>query len=143
MLHASRVIILLALLPSATGAWAEDPVSPVPLIVAKEGSVLYVDTNGPRILADCLETTDTRMTAGPERGKIVREAKPCSFWSLAVHPPAGRWAVAANVTGDYQANPSPLVSFVVSRRELVVPTNKAGRAKMGNFLVLGDLNGIV
>lgn len=136
--------MLFALLAtSATVAWAETSVSPVPMIVAKEGSIVYVGRDGPRILADCLQTTDSRMLGGPERGKIVRKSNPCSFTSLAVHPPTGRWAVAAHVTGDSDIPNARLVSFVVSGRELNVPTNKAGRAKGGNFLVLGDLNGIV
>jgi hypothetical protein len=142
MLNASRVTLLLALLTSATVAWAEDPVSPVPLIVAKKGSVVYVDANGPRILADCQQTTDLQMLVGPERGKWVRGSEPCDFGSLAVHPPTGRWAAVADVTGDTDAPPVRHVSFVVSGREFVVPTNKAGRAKNGAFLVLGDLNGI-
>jgi hypothetical protein len=49
----------------------------------------------------------------------------------------------AHIAGDSDAPPVHLVSVVVSGRELVVPTNKAGRVKSGSFLVLGDLNGIV
>ncbi|WP_224369852.1 hypothetical protein [Hyalangium versicolor] len=143
MLHIHRIIVLLVLVASATVARAEEPVSPVPLLVAKEGSVVYMDSNGPRILAECLETMDHRMLAGPKKGQFERRSHPCGFWSLAVHPPTGRWAAALQVTGDQGANPSPLVSFVVSGRTLSVPTDKAGRAKGGNFLVLGDLNGIV
>ncbi|KFE64393.1 hypothetical protein [Hyalangium minutum] len=144
MLNAYRATVLLALLAtSATVAWAETPVSPVPMIVAQEGSVVYVGMDGPRILADCRQTIDKRMLGGPERGKIVRESKPCSFFGLAVHPQTGRWAASADVTGDSDIPSSRLVSFVVSGRELAVPTSKAGRAKGGTFLVLGDLNGIV
>ncbi|MFY0566690.1 hypothetical protein ACN28E_23020 [Archangium lansingense] len=144
MINTYRVTVLFALLAtSSTVAWAETSVSPVPLIVAKEGSVVYVGKDGPRILADCRQNSDSRMLGGPERGKIVRKSKPCSFTSLAVHPPTGRWAVAAHVTGDSDIPHSLLVSFVVAGRELNVPKNKAGRAKGGNFLVLGDLNGIV
>ncbi len=135
--------MLLALLTSVTVAWAEEPVSPVPIIVARKGSVVSVDANGLRILADCRLTTDLRMLSGPERGKMVRSSEPCSFGPLAVHPPTGRWAAAVHVMGDADAPPVRLVSVVVSGRELVVPTDKAGRAKSGTFLVLGDLNGIV
>lgn len=144
MLNTYRVTALIALLAtSANVAWAEDPVSPVPMIVAREDSVVYVDVNGPRILSDCRQTTDSRMMSGPDRGKIVRESKPCGFWSLAVHPQTGRWAVAASITGDSDVPATHLVSVVVSGRELAVPTTKAGRVKDGTFLILGDLNGIV
>src|SRR5262245_43907456 len=120
MRPASRGTLLLALFTSATVAWAGDPTSPVPIIVARKGSVVSVDASGPRILADCRETTDLRMLSGPERGKMVRSSEPCDFWSLAVHPPTGRWMAAAHVTGDTDAPPVRLVSFVVSGRELVV-----------------------
>ena len=74
MINTYRVAVLFALLAtSSTVAWAETSVSPVPIIVAKEGSVVYVGKDGPRILADCLQNSDSRMLGGPERGKIVRD----------------------------------------------------------------------
>jgi hypothetical protein len=142
MLHTLRVMLLSALsATSATAAGADAPVSPVPIITVGAGTVIHVDTNGSRVLADCQEVTEFRMLAGPERGQFQRESKPCHLGSLVVHPPTGRWAQEVVVGG--KLGPSRTVSVRVSGREAALPTDKAGHVKGGDLLILGDGNGIV
>lgn len=81
------------------------------------------------------------MLGGPDKGKLFRETEPCSLWFLAVHPPTGRWAMGVSVSGDIGS--TRLVSMTLSGRKVAVPTDKAGRAKEGNLLVMGDLEGVV
>jgi hypothetical protein len=97
--------------------------------------------NGSRILAECSEVSELRILAGPERGQIKRESKPCHLGNLVVHPPTGRWALEAVISGDN--GPSRIVSLTVSGREAALPTNKAGRVKGGDLLILGDGDGVV
>ncbi|HYH96668.1 hypothetical protein [Hyalangium sp.] len=142
MLNTLRVMLLSALsATSATAAWADAPVSPVPIIAVDAGTVIHVDTNGSRVLADCHEVSELRILAGPERGQIQRTSRPCQLGSLVVHPPTGRWAQEALVTGS--TGPSRTVSVMVSGREVALPTDKAGRIKQGDLLILGDGNGVV
>ncbi|REG32171.1 hypothetical protein ATI61_105499 [Archangium gephyra] len=142
MLNTLRVLRLSVLLvASATAAWADAPVSPVPIIAADTGTVTFVDSNGSRVLADCHEGFEFRMLAGPQRGQLQRESKPCNLGTLVVHPPTGRWAVEALVAGSH--NISKTVSVLVSGREVALPTDKEGRVKQGDLLILGDGNGVV
>ncbi|TSC34441.1 hypothetical protein [Corallococcus sp. Z5C101001] len=142
-----RRMVLTALLATSATAWAEPPVSPkatvspVPLIALAPGKVLYIDPRGTRTLADCEKVEERRMLGGAEKGKLFRETEPCSLWYLAVHPPTGRWAMAVSVTGDIAS--TRLVSITLSGRRVDVPTDKAGRVKEGNLLVMGDLDGVV
>jgi hypothetical protein len=142
MRNTLRVLLLSALsVTSATAAWADAAVSPVPIIAADAGTVIYVDTNGSRVLADCHQVTEFRMLAGPQRGQLQRESAPCNLGTLVVHPPTGRWAVEAMVSGS--GNISKTVSVMVSGREVALPTDKAGRVKHGEILMLGDSDGVV
>ncbi|MCP3167035.1 hypothetical protein [Myxococcus qinghaiensis] len=142
-----RSTVLTALLATSATVWAETPeapktpVSPVPLIALVPGKVLYIDSQGSRTLADCEQVEERRMLAGPDKGKLFRETEPCSLWYLAVHPPTGRWAMGVSVSGDVGS--TRLVSMTLSGRRVDVPTDKAGRAKEGNLLVMGDLEGVV
>ncbi|NTX34145.1 hypothetical protein HUA78_06835 [Myxococcus sp. CA033] len=142
-----RSTVLSALLATSATAWAETPVSPaatvspVPLIALVPGKVLHIDSRGSRTLADCEQVEEHRMLGGPDKGKLFRETEPCSFWYLAVHPPTGRWAMGVSVSGDIGT--TRLVSMTLSGRKVEVPTDKAGRAKEGNLLVMGDLEGVV
>ncbi|WPB72940.1 hypothetical protein KYC5002_28235 [Archangium violaceum] len=142
-----RSTVLTALLATSATAWAEPSaapdatVSPVPLIALVPGKVVYVDSGGSRTLAECQQVEERRMLGGPEKGKLFRETEPCSLWFLAVHPPTGRWAMSASVSGDTSS--SRLVSMTLSGRKVEVPTDKAGRVKEGGLLVMGDLEGVV
>lgn len=142
-----RSTVLTALLATSATAWAEpsaapEPtVSPVPLIALAPGKVVYADPEGSRILADCEQVQEARMLAGPDKGKVRRETEPCSLAFLAVHPPTGRWAMAATVNADISWRRT--VSMTVAGRKVVMPTDKAGRVKDGFMLVMGDLEGVV
>lgn len=142
-----RSTVLTALLATSATAWAETPVSPkttvspAPLIALAPGKVLYIDTEGSRTLADCEQVREHRMLGGPDKGKLFRETEPCSLWFLAVHPPTGRWAMTVSIMGDISS--TRLVSVTLSGRKVDVPTDKAGRAKGGHMLVMGDLEGVV
>jgi hypothetical protein len=120
----------------AATARADESVSPVPMIVADKGQVSLVDPDGTRVLMDCLAHTEIRLQMGPNRGQVLRESEPCYLGPLTVHPPTGRWAVSAAVM-------SSTVRLEVSGREVVPPTDKAGRIKRGDFLILGDRDGVV
>ncbi|WNG34422.1 hypothetical protein F0U61_12855 [Archangium violaceum] len=142
MLNTLRVMLLAALsATSATAAGAAAPGAPVPLIAVGTGTVIHVDTNGSRVLADCHEVSEFRMLSGPERGQFQRESKPCHLGSPVVHPPTGRWALEAMVHG--RSGPARTVSVMVSGREVALPTDKAGHVKQGDLLILGDGNGVV
>jgi hypothetical protein len=60
------------------------------MILADKGSISLVDRDGSRILTDCQVHEEFRMLAGPERGTMKREQKPCYLSGLTVHPPTGR-----------------------------------------------------
>ncbi|NOK16522.1 hypothetical protein [Corallococcus carmarthensis] len=110
--------------------------SPMPMIVVDKGNVSIVNRSGARVLADCRYLEEIRIVAGPERGKVQQDWKPCYLSGLAVHPPTGRWAVAAVLMDG-------TVRMEVAGRDVVLPTDKAGRRKAGDFLILGDRNGVV
>jgi hypothetical protein len=106
------------------------------MIVMDKGSISLVDRDGSRPLADCQVDTEIRMLMGPKQGSMLREREPCSMWGLAVHPRTGRWAVSVSIMNHR-------VRMEVGGREYIPPTDKAGRIKDGNFLILGDRNGVV
>jgi hypothetical protein len=142
MLNALRTILLSALLAtSAPAAWADAPVSPVPIMAITEGDVVLIDASGARTLVECREVTDLRMLLGPDRGRVERSSKPCHLAGLLVHPPTGRWALMGVTSGD--AGPTRIVSITVSGNQVPLPTDKAGRVKQGDFLILGDRDGVV
>jgi hypothetical protein len=142
MLSTLRVVLLSALSATSTAAAGADaPVSPVPIISIGTGTVIHVDANGSRVLADCEETSEYRMLSGPERGQLRRESQPCYIGGVVVHPPTGRWAVEAAVRG--KSGPARTVRFTVSGREVALPTDKAGHVKQGDLLILGDKDGVV
>ncbi|PTL81590.1 hypothetical protein DAT35_21770 [Vitiosangium sp. GDMCC 1.1324] len=116
----------------------------MPLIAIDSGGskVVLVDQEGSRVLVDCEYAEDRRMLGGPDRGKIYRKTEGCSLWSLAVHPPTGRWMVAASVPGDGQFG-SRMVRFTVAGRDIATPKTKDGKAMGGTLLIMGDLEGVV
>lgn len=150
MPNASRTVLSSALLPvllpallatSATVAWADAPVSPVPIMAIVEGDAVLIDASGARTLVECHEVTDHRILSGPERGGTDRESKPCHLAGLLVHPPTGRWALTAGTRGDRDF--ARVVSITVSGNDAPLPRDKAGRVKQGDILVLGDSSGVV
>ncbi|MCP3097946.1 hypothetical protein LZ198_03545 [Myxococcus sp. K15C18031901] len=121
----------------------EDGPPPVPLIgIDTDGSkVVLVEPSGEtRVLAECSHTEERKMLAGPERGQVKQYTQGCRFWSLAVHPPTGKWMVAAGVPGDGQF--SRMIRFSLGGRDITTPKSKAGRPLGGTLLVMGDLDGI-
>jgi hypothetical protein len=138
MSDTSRTSLLIPALVAtlATAAWAEPPTSPVPLIVADEGKISLIEGDGSRTLADCRVLNETRFVAGPRRGQVEHEWKPCYLSFLAVHAPTGRWAVSASIMAGG-------VRLAVDGREYVPPTDKAGRLTNGDYLLMGDRNGVL
>ncbi|QSQ22654.1 hypothetical protein JY651_47415 [Pyxidicoccus parkwayensis] len=120
----------------ATAAWAEPDTSPIPVIVADEGKVSLIDPDGTRTLADCRVLAETRFVAGPKRGQVEQEWKKCYLSFLTVHVPTGRWAVSASIM-------SGQVRLAVDGREYTPPTDKAGRLTQGDFIIMGDRNGVL
>ncbi|MCE9669847.1 hypothetical protein LY474_18785 [Myxococcus stipitatus] len=127
-------------------ALAGEPVEgppPIPLIgIDDAGSkILLIDASGTRVLADCEHTEEHRMLGGPEKGQVRQRTEGCRFWSLAVHPPTGRWMVAAGVPGDEQF--SRMIRFRLGGRDIATPRTKDGRPMGGTLLVLGNTEGIM
>jgi len=142
MLHILRMTLLSALVAmSASAQRAEGPRSPVPMMTLDMGTVTHIDLDGSRVIADCRQQVEIPITGGPRRGQIDRKWEPCMLLSFVVHPPTGRWALATTVMRDTDF--FRLTGYEVAGRELPLPRDRAGRVKGGNFLVLGDRDGVV
>lgn len=135
-----RATLLLPVLLTtlATAAWAEpEPTtSPLPMIVVNGGKVSLIDPAGTRTLADVRVLQETRFAVGPRRGQVEHHWKPGYVSFLTVHAPTGRWAVSASLM-------SGEVRLSVNGREYGPPTDKAGRLTKGDFILMGDREGVV
>ncbi len=143
-----RRAALTALLATSATAAADpvpsnDPlVSPVPLLALSEGKLMYVDPDGARAIVECEQFREFRMLGGPEKGVLKREAKPCSLWNLVVHPPTGRWAMTANISSSQFGN--KITHVRLSGRDIPTPRiTPGGVNKSGDFIIMGDLDGII
>jgi hypothetical protein len=143
MLHITRVTLLSALVAmSANAQRAEGPVSPVPMMAIDTGTVIHIDQDGSRVIADCRQLRELHISGGPRKGQIDRTWEPCLLLNLTVHPQTGRWAMSTSVMGDTDWS-HRLINYQVAGREIPLPRDRAGRVKDGNFLVLGDRQGVV
>lgn len=142
MLDILRMTLLSALLAmSASAQRAGGPEPPVPMMAVDMGTVTHIDRDSSRVLADCRQRGEYVFSGGPRKGQLESNSEPCMLLTFVVHPLTGRWALATSVMQDPDF--FRLTGYEVSGREIPLPRDRAARVKHGNFLLLGDRDGVV